>query len=362
MADQFSMMASEKGFSPAEIEILRTTSKLEGFSELEYKQRYQGPIIDVLDHTHRYGFETNERHENLPTGKELVEIRKTAGVKHTIMANRPNSYKAIKKRNAPEDPITFASHFESVSALCPADFIALAAKGYMELAKQDFNSNKNKLEKGLCLGFGEAGVIHYNKSLKVPAKGKSVRQQGEILSHLDNSYIIDMLKIANKYKKVVHIHIEPNFSPRGVNREDEVVKFYKNSCATYKNVKFVLSHNAMLPPKILGEIFNYCKNVFTQFKIMHGGWGMYWRFHDLNIINDFDLKLHKRWAHIIKSHSDRFMFGADFKIRRSKRISYEETIRRAREVIAGLDPDIQREIMFDNANRIYDLRINWQPH
>ena len=56
------------------------------------------------------------------------------------------------------------------------------------------------------------------------------------------------------------------------------------------------------------------------------------------------------------------MFGADFKIRRSKKMSYEETIRRAREVIAGLHPDIQRKIMFDNANRIYDLRINWQPH
>ena len=56
------------------------------------------------------------------------------------------------------------------------------------------------------------------------------------------------------------------------------------------------------------------------------------------------------------------MFGVGFKIRRSKRISYEETIRMAREVIAGLDPDIQRKIMFDNANRIYDLRINWQPH
>ena len=284
--------------------------------ELEYKQRYQGPIIDVLDHTHRYGLETNGRYWNLPTGKELVEIRISAGVKHTIIANRPGSYQAIKKGNAPEDPITFASHFESVSALCPANFIALAAKGYMELAEQDFNLNKNKLEKGLCLGFGEAGVSHYNKSMKVPHQGKSVRQQGEVLSQLDNSYIIDMLKIANKYKKVVHFHIEPNFSPRGVKREDEVFRFYKNSCVTYKNVKFVLSHNAMLTPKILGEMSNYCKNVFTQFKIMHGGWGMYWRFHDLNIINDFDLKLHKRWAHIIKLHSDRFMFGADFKIRR----------------------------------------------
>ena len=171
-----------------------------------------------------------------------------------------------------------------------------------------------------------------------------------------------MLKIANKYKKVVHIHIEPNFSPTGVNREDEVVKFHKNSCTTYKNVKFVLSHNGLLPPKMLGEIFNYCKNVFTQFKIMYGRWGVYWKYHDLNIINDFDLKLHKRWAHIIKLHSDRFMFGVGFKIRRSKNISYEETIRMAREVIAGLDPDIQRKIMFDNANRIYDLRINWQPH
>ena len=99
MADQFSIRASEKGFTPADIEILRTNSKLEGFSELESKQRYQGPIIDVLDHTHRYGFETNERYWNLPTGKELVEIRKTAGVKHTIMANRPNSYKAIKRGN-----------------------------------------------------------------------------------------------------------------------------------------------------------------------------------------------------------------------------------------------------------------------
>ena len=99
----------------------------------------------------------------------------------------------------------------------------------MELAEQDFKLNKNKLEKGLCLGFGEAGVIHYNKSLKVPGKGKSVSQQGDILSHLDNSYIIDMLKIANKYKKVVHFHIEPNFSPRGVKREDEVFKFYKNT-------------------------------------------------------------------------------------------------------------------------------------
>jgi hypothetical protein len=71
MADQFSIRASEKGFNPAEIEDLRAKSKLEGFSELEYKQRYNGPIIDVLDHTHRYGFETKERHENLPTGKDL---------------------------------------------------------------------------------------------------------------------------------------------------------------------------------------------------------------------------------------------------------------------------------------------------
>ena len=184
MADQFSIRTSEKGFTPAEIEDLRAKSKLEGFSELEYKQRYQGPIIDVLDHTHRYGFETNGRYWNLPTGKELVEIRMSAGVKHTIIANRPGSYQAIKKGNAPEDPITFASHFESVSALCPADFIALAAKGYMELAEHDFNLNKNKLEKGLCLGFGEAGVSHYNKSLKEPHQGKSVRQQGESCRNL----------------------------------------------------------------------------------------------------------------------------------------------------------------------------------
>ena len=76
MADQFSRRASEKGFTPAEIEYLRAKSKLEGFSELEYKQRYQGPIIDVLDHTHRFGFETNERHENLPTGKNWWKLEK----------------------------------------------------------------------------------------------------------------------------------------------------------------------------------------------------------------------------------------------------------------------------------------------
>ena len=54
-ADTFADVARKKGFGNR-IEELRTFSKLEGYPKREtnIKNKYNGPIIDVLHHTHDY--------------------------------------------------------------------------------------------------------------------------------------------------------------------------------------------------------------------------------------------------------------------------------------------------------------------
>ena len=362
LSDYQTQIQGKKFFSAEEIIELKSKNILEQYKERELSIPYEGPIIDVHDHPNYKGRHKTKVEKIGPNGPDIVKIKNGLNVVHTIVMNTPGDYKAKKKR---ANSVKFAKQFDTVSALCRADIIGLKYKSL----KSNFNTSKNKIErelkridkhlrKGNCIGIGEVGAVHYNKHAKtILPGGKKKWSQQELLLDLNDKIITKLLELADQYYVPIVFHIEPFYILKKINRENEVLNFYKTNCKKYPNAKFVLAHLGHLSPESLGNLFDFCDNIYADFKLTHS-WGLYWGGHDLNHPSDLDFKLHERWAIFFEKYPDKVMYGSDWKL--GRKYSFDDFpyhLKKVRLMIGSLKSSVQKKIMHDNAIRIYGLSL-----
>ena len=247
---------------------LKKINLLEKFKERETSTPYEGPIIDVHDHPNYMGryqkkmarhiqgkvFLTTKEMTAIkknntlsdikyieiitpyegPNGPEIIKIKSANNVVHTIVMNTPGDYLSKKKI----DSAAFAKKHKNVSALCRADFIGLKFKELKKSSKRQFdgiNIEFERIDENLknknCIGIGEIGAVHYDKHKKavLPGLAKKI-SQGELLLDLNDSVITRALELANSYGVPAVFHIEPFYIIKKINREKEVIYFYKRIC------------------------------------------------------------------------------------------------------------------------------------
>ena len=90
-SDTFADIATKRGFGDR-VEELRNFSKLEGYQKREtnIKDKYKGPIVDVLHHTHAYWGQLTKHLRKIGEDKpaidseDMIEMTKSLGVVNSI--------------------------------------------------------------------------------------------------------------------------------------------------------------------------------------------------------------------------------------------------------------------------------------
>ena len=361
-ADTFADVARKKGFGNS-IEELRTFSKLEGYPKREtnIKDKYNGPIIDVLHHTHDYWGQLKRhlrktgRDKPLITSEDMIQMTKELNVVHSITSEPP------RKTGLWGDPIKFSKKYKTFSALCSPHFVAYNQRGKFDKAIKLLKQIELNLKAGNCIGIGEVGVQHFNKSDKYYLLSDNKHQQQNISIPLNSIFLHKALRLSNKYEVPILIHLEPRHTMHNIDNVEQVKEWYKNICKRYINSKIVLVHNGMFEPNHLADVFDYCSNVYSSFKIMRPSWTYYWKFHDLHIVNNMEPMFAERWAKLMEKYPDRIMLGSNIflrKMRTSKtKDRYIKIINNVRLMVGSLDKDAQKKIMYDTPKKLFNLEL-----
>lgn len=304
------------------------------FVEMAHAQReiYRGPIIDI--HVH-------------------VSDKKATSFLEAM--NRENVVTAISMAN-PARGSRLSVRNKKLRSLCDAEFVRHLADGELSIALIFSKRHYGKQ----CLGFGEVGLIHYNKE----EKRKRGRVQRTHIISFESEPMEIFLSNANYQRKPVVFHIEPFYDVEGINTLQEVKKFYKEKCTKFPNMKIIAAHNGMMPPSELKELLGTCPNLYSDFKFLTT-MKSYDGFRDLHPIHyppepKKDEIIKSEWAELMSEFSDRFMFGSDVKTDRTnsgRHSDYGNIIRESRRMVSSLDPFLQEKIMYSNAKHLFSLDV-----
>ena len=358
--NSFDTAVKKKGFGHR-LEELRSISQLESLPERQNGKPYDGPIIDSLQHVHiGYGTVKRwiEKGNRLPVNpKDLPGIIKSVDVKHAITMETPR----IKGLRGDDVAIEFGKKHSTYSAFCSPHFVADANRG--RDASWRIDRIDQRLTDGECIGVGEVGIMHWDKTEKHKQLGLSSdpHSQKLVTIDIDHPNLHRVFDIVNKHKVPIFLHVEPYNSARDVDDTQKYMDWYQEICRQYPHAVFILSHNSMMEPEKLDEVFEHCDNFYSQVKIMeHNRWKFYWKFHDLHIVNDMDYRFKERWAKFIEKWPDRMMFGSDIKLRNfleKPNNRYNKLIGNLRVMVGGLDKDVQKKFMYGNAKKVFNLDI-----
>ena len=322
----------------------------------ELSKPYLGRIIDGHAHPRKVSQKALSKGTKYFID-DMPMLTEKANISMTVIMITPNTYYDETKWNYYYD---FASNNENILTNCHSNFIGMAAnkKKYKKsIVTKEFEETIQKFKNGKCYGFGEAGLVHYNKKKKNPPKYRG--EQPELDLYLKHPIIDKAFEFVNEHKMPINLHLEPFHEMDGIDRLIEFKKFYKDKCRKYPDAKIVLAHTGMMPTKDLEEIFDYCPNTYTDWKIAFH-WSSLWGFEDLHIPNDYRFKLHEVWAKSMEKYSDRYFFGSDHKLGKSPSydVFVEHYMKHVRLMIGSLSPDVQEKIAYKNAARLFKINLN----
>jgi len=363
--DSFDTAVKKKGFGHR-LEELRSISQLESLPERQNGKSYDGPIIDSLQHVHiGYGRVENwiSKKGRQPdiTSKNLPGIIKSVDVKHAITMETPR----IKNLEGDDVAIEYGKKHSTYSALCSPHFVADTKwdrDRILKKAPSRIDRIDQRLTNGECIGVGEVGIMHWDKTVKYKQLKLSDKQhsQKKVTIDIDHPNLHRVFAIVNKHRVPIFLHVEPYNSAIDVDDTQKYMDWYQEICREYPHADFILSHNSMMEPEKLDEVFKHCDNFYSQVKTMtHDSWRFYWKFHDLHIVNDMDYRFKERWAKFIEKWPDRMMYGSDIKLRFFlKQPDYYNTlIGNVRTMVGGLDKDVQQKFMYGNAKKVFNLNM-----
>ena len=180
--DSFDTAVKKKGFGHR-LEELRSISQLESLPERQNGKPYDGPIIDSIHHVHTgYGrvehwiSKKGRQPDIIP--KDFPGIIKSQGVKHAITMETPR----IKKLEGDDVAIEYGKKHSTYSALCSPHFVADTKWDRDRMLKKApwrIDRIDQRLTDGECIGVGEVGIMHWDKTVKYKQLGLSDKQHSQ---------------------------------------------------------------------------------------------------------------------------------------------------------------------------------------
>ena len=249
--DSFDTAVKKKGFGHR-LEELRSISQLESLPERQNGKPYDGPIIDSLHHVHTgYGrvehwiSKKGRQPDIIP--KHFPGIIKSQGVKHAITMETPR----IKKLEGDDVAIEYGKKHSTYSALCSPHFVADTKWDRDRMLKKApwrIDRIDQRLTDGECIGVGEVGIMHWDKTVKYKQLGLSDKQhsQKKVTIDIDHPNLHRVFGIVNKHRVPIVLHVEPYNSAIDVDDTQKYMDWYQEICREYPHADFILSHNSMM--------------------------------------------------------------------------------------------------------------------
>tara|TARA_A100001015_G_C14898501_1_gene675397 strand:+ start:118 stop:1191 length:1074 start_codon:yes stop_codon:yes gene_type:complete len=269
-----------------------------------------------------------------------------------VVADTPNGYKKILKGNEKHKKrLKKISKMYNSRVLCGGHVLGFIEKGRFDLAREYLNEAISDIEAGECVGFGELGIQHFDKSCDNEELLSTVGRQSELILDKNNEIFLEMYDYANKNKLLMDIHYEPARCQENP-KTNESVDYFKEVCSKYPNIKFSLAHTGMITSKKLDELMTSCPNIYSSIKpiMKPSGWV------NLEPPNNISNEFFEDWALLFEKYPDRFYLGSDWKENhRYYDISLTEHTDNLRHLIGSLNKQVQDDIAINSCKNLFDI-------
>ncbi len=319
----------------------------------EFKKKYRGPLYDA--HVHLDPPKNGViREESI---RKIVETINGVDVDGMNFMPTPNEGHLLKKgaSNGAEYRKKLRQiGGDKIRLFCGSEYISnwLDKAYHSGYDKSELDHVLDRLSQDLddpqCLGIGEIGLYHFNKSGK----------QNVIEYPPEFPPFLEIIGLIAKKGKWVDLHAEP-VDPYGKSYEKQVFGGLALLFRGYPGLKLILSHTAMTNPTNARRILETYPNIMMNFKPIK----KHKRWKNLEPVTNTRGRLYEDWATLFEEMPERFMVGTDEKFgRRGKGVlaprgvkmeKYYKTIKRFRKILGSINPEAARLIAHDNADRIF---------
>ena len=289
------------------------------------------------------------------TGRELrpiLDVAASAGVTGQIFLPTPNE---ARFRNQAEgmDGVRRLVEMapDRVAMLCGSDYLTV----WMHEAFQNGYSARDlgerlarlraDLDQGGCLGIGEIGPYHFEKS-----PGQRV-----LTFPMNFTPLLKIAELAAQKIVPLEIHAEP-VTPEDRSFEDEVFGGIELLFRLNPSLRLILSHTAMTHPSNARALLGKYPNLSMNLKVPPAR--LSWV--NLGKVTSASDELFEDWALLMEEMPGRFMVGMDNHFYRSRRGSrgfrakrYRRRVQQMRRILGGLAPPAQQPIAFKNAEKMW---------
>ena len=235
--------------------------------------------------------------------------------------------------------------------MCGGHVPGLIQKDKFDLAQDYLDRTIFQIETGKCIGFGEIGIQHFDKSCGNEKIINTAGRQSELILDKNNEIFLKMYDYANKNSLLMDIHYEPARCQESPNTNVSV-DYFKDVCRKYPNIKLSLAHTGMITSQKLEELMATCPNIYSSIKpiMKPSGWV------NLEPPNNVSNEFFEDWALLFEKYPSRFYLGSDWKENhRYYDISLTEHTDNLRYLIGSLNKETQEAISFKTAKELFNV-------
>ena len=269
-----------------------------------------------------------------------------------VVMDTPNGYKKyLKGKKKVQKKLKKITTFFNTKVLCGSHVPGLIQKGKFELAQDYLDRTISQIETGICIGFGEIGIQHFDKSCGNEEIINTAGRQSELILDKNNEIFLKMYDYANKNSLLMDIHYEPARCQESPNT-NQSVDYFKDVCRKYPNIKLSLAHTGMITSQKLEELITTCPNIYSSIKpiMKPSGWV------NLEPPNNVSNEFFEDWALLFEKYPSRFYLGSDWKENhRYYDITLTEHTDNLRHLIGSLNKETQESIAFNTAKELFNV-------
>jgi hypothetical protein len=302
---------------------------------------YKGAIADALVHIDP-GY-----------NPELMqEALQSEGVRFAVAMPVPNEGLGHRTADGTMQKIRMAQSLApNLRAMCAGDYMSNwlhdAEKGFTlpSTIELRFKRLESDLDSGWCLGIGELGLLHFNKS----------GQQNVIESRFDAPLMLRMVDIVGQRNAWIQLHAEPR-EPNGRSHASEVWEALSLWTKRQPTLKIMLSHTGMTSAADARKILEIYPQVYMSIKLMNSKNNVW---SHLEPLQNAGGELYEDWAALMEAMPERFVVGSDVKFGQAHHDSgekYDRLIGKFRRMLGSLHPEASRLIALENVRRLYGFK------
>jgi len=312
---------------------------------VEKGKGYRGGITDVLLHI-----------DPSFDGERVPKILSDEKVKHAIIMPVPNEGLSNRLGDGTAQKISLTqAHPQKIKVMCAGDYLSnwLADSSRFRadepVVQQKFARLDADLDSGWCLGVGEFGLLHFNKS----------GSQNIIVNRYDQPLVLRLVDAVGSRGAWIQLHAEPR-EPNGRSHEKALWDTLQTWTQRQPKLRIVLSHSGMTSAANARRILETFPNVYMSFKLMSSKVNA-WK--QLEPLLNAEGELYEDWAQLMEAMPERFMVSSDAKFGQSGHEgdgedAYPHNIHKFRRVLGSLSPEAAKKIASQNANRLYGFAGN----